>query len=274
MKTSTKMAAALAAPAVRTAAALTAGHRTLTLVGWHRIGDSPDGLTTHPDDFVRHLDVLEEWGGTVLPLDEAHRLLLEDRLPERAVALTFDDGYASVLEQAWPELRRRGLPATLFAVSDYLCGRRTFPWDHRHPAGSELTRLATAADVRAAAEEGLDIGSHTATHRWLPSLSDAEVREELLRSRDDLEDLLDRPITSFAYPMGGVTPAVRDLVADAGYRTAITTERGRNAVGQDPILLRRAFAFDRPRDVRRQLDGAFTWMRMIERHRVLREPTW
>lgn len=274
MKVATRLAAALVQPAVRATTALSGAAGTLTLVGWHRIGDSCDGLTTTPDDFTRHLDVLEEWGATVLPLDEAYRLLAAGRLPERAVALTFDDGYASVVEQAWPELRRRGLPATLFAVSDYVRYGGRFPWDHRHESGSDLTRLATAAELCDAAAEGLDIGSHTATHRWLPGLRPREVADELVRSRGALEDLLGRPVTSFAYPMGGWDERIRDQVEAAGYEIAITTERGRNTPGQDPVTLRRAFAFDRPRDVRRQLDGAFTWMRAIERRRNRREPQW
>jgi peptidoglycan/xylan/chitin deacetylase (PgdA/CDA1 family) len=248
--------------------------RRLTVVGWHRIGQADDGLTTTMDDFRRHLDVLTEWGATVLPLDEAHRLLAVGRLPERAVALTFDDGYASVLEQAWPELRARGLPATLFAVSGYLPPGSRFPWDAAHPPSADLVRLATAGELRAAAAEGLDVGSHTVTHRWLPALTTAEVADEVTRSRGDLEDLLGRQVRSFAYPMGGWNPAIRDQVARAGYRTAITCERGRNGRRQHPAALRRAFACDRPDDVRRQLDGALTWLRPIDRRRLRREPRW
>jgi len=246
----------------------------LTLVGWHRIGDSEDGLTTTLADFRRHLDVLAQWGAVVLPLEEAHRLLSAGQLPPRAVSLTFDDGYASVLEQAWPELQQRGLPATLFAVSGYLGGGERFPWDAHLPRNSELARLARASELCAAADAGLHIGSHTATHRWLPGLCEHEVKEELVSSRYELEDLLGRPITSFAYPMGGWNPAIRDNVLAAGYEIAITTERGRNQVGHDPVTLRRAFAFDRALDVRRQLDGAFTWMRWVERRRNRREPQW
>lgn len=274
MRTVTRLAGAVSVPAVRIAGALGGGSERLTLVGWHRIGEADDGLTTRLDDFRRHLDVLEEWDATVLSLAEAHRLLLADRLPPRAVALTFDDGYASVVEQAWPELRRRGLPATLFAVSGYLDSATPFPWDAHLPAGSGLTRLVGSRELAAAAGEGLDIGSHTVTHRWLPGLAPYEIAEELVRSRKELEDLLGRAVTSFAYPMGGWNPAIREEVTAAGYEVAITTERGRNAPGHDPASLRRAFAFDRPEDVRRQLDGAFTWMRWIERRRDRREPRW
>lgn len=272
MRGATRVAGAVATPIVRVGRTLDRT-RGLTLVGWHRIGEAEDGLTTTLSDFRRHLDVLEEWGAHILPLREAYELLAADALPDRAVALTFDDGYASVVEQAWPLLRERGLPATLFAVSGCLAPGARFPWDARTD-DAELTRLMTAPQLVRAAAEGLDIGSHTVSHRWLPGLSMAEVHTEVRRSRGDLEDLLGREIRSFAYPMGGWNGPIRDAVEAAGYDVAITTERGINRPTRDPASLRRAFAFDDPRDVRRQLDGGFNWMRAIERHRVRREPTW
>lgn len=273
MKIATRTAGALALPAARAARALSRT-RSLTVIGWHRIGDADDGLTTSLADFRSQLDMLDHWGARVLPLRTAHRLLEQDQLPERAVVLTFDDGYASVLEQAWPELRDRGLPATLFAVSGYLRPGMRFPWDRAHPHGSGLVRLATAGELASAADEGLDIGSHTVSHRWLPRLSRAEAADEVRWSRLELEDLLARPVTSFAYPMGGWTRQIRDQVEEAGYDVAITVDRGCNRPEQDPFALRRAFAFDRPGDVRRQLDGAFTWMRPIERWRSRKGPRW
>jgi len=250
------------------------GTRGLTLIGWHRIGDADDGLTTTLADFRRHLDLLEAWGATVLPLREAHRLLAEGRLPDRAVALTFDDGYASVLEQAWPELQARAWPATLFTVSGMLRAGSRLPWDELHRPGSDLVRLGTADEIRTAAAQGLDIGSHTVTHRWLPALSPAQIADELTRSRADLEDLIGQEVRSFAYPMGGWSRDIRDQVVAAGYDLAITCDRGRNSQRQHAAELRRAFAFDRASDVRLQLDNAFTWMRLIENRRYQREPQW
>lgn len=271
MKTTTRTAATLARPG---AVMFDGIHRVarvrtqpLTLMGWHRLAPvSRDGLTTSYDDFRRHLDVLEDWGATVLPLEHAVSLLRYGALPPRAVALTFDDGYASVVEHAWPELKRRGLPATLFAVSGYLDGGHTFTWD-RFDTDLEQIRLVDRAALVDAADDGLHIGSHTVSHRWLRHLNPREVEVELTASRRELEDLLQRPVRTFAYPMGGWTPAIRDQVAAAGYDIAITVDRARNHQGQHPLSLRRWFAFDRADDVRLQLDGGFTWMRRIENFR-------
>ena len=81
----------------------------------------------------RHLDLLEERGARVLPLMEAVERLALGSLPSRAVALTFDDGYASVVETAWPMLRKRDMPATLFVCSEYLPGTQRFDWDTTEP---------------------------------------------------------------------------------------------------------------------------------------------
>jgi peptidoglycan/xylan/chitin deacetylase (PgdA/CDA1 family) len=270
MRAVNRAGGAVARPAVALVNA-TRGIDGLTLVGWHRIGRGGDGLSTPLADFRRHLDVLEQWGARVLPLEEAVGLLATDSLPRRAVALTFDDGYASVLEHAWPELRARGWPATLFAVSGYLDGRRRFPWDI---AAEDVasTVVADAGALRCAADEGLDIGSHTVTHRWLPHLTPADVDRELVGSRHHLEDLLGREVTTFAYPMGGWSHQVREHIARAGYRIAVTVDRGRNHRAHDPLSLRRAFAFERPTDFHRQLDGAFDWMRPLEQWRTRSGP--
>lgn len=243
----------------------------LTIVGWHRIDRGPTGLSTSFDDFRRHLDVLEERDFTVLPLVAAVDGLRVGTLPERAVVLTFDDGYASVLERAWPELQRRGWPATLFAVPGYVDTNARFPWD-ADCGPHDRVSIAASADLVAAAEEGLEIGSHTMTHPWLPHLRRQEVAVEVRCSRDRLEQMLQRPVRTFAYPMGGWNAQVRDEVEAAGYEAAITVDRGVNQPTQDALALRRAFAFDRERDFRWQLDGAYDWMRAVERWRTRNGP--
>lgn len=249
------------------------GVRGLTVVGWHRVDHDGTGLSTGVDDFCRHLDVLEEWGATVLPLGAAVEGLRAGTLPERAVALTFDDGYASVVEQAWPILGDRGLPATLFAVTGYLTGDRRFSWDRHEPA-HERHRLARADELAAAAADGLDVGSHTVTHSWLPDLDHDGVRRELVESRTTLEALLDRPVTSLAYPSGGWTRRVRAAAVEAGYRTAITVDRGLNTRRTPALSLRRAFAPDDPQDLRLLLDGAYTLLRPLDTWRRRRRSAW
>lgn len=244
----------------------------LTIVGWHRVDGAGSELATPVEDFRGHLDVLAERGAVVLPLAQAADLLARRALPPHAVALTFDDGYASIAELAWPLLLERGWPATLFAVSGYLDGDRRFPWDAN--AGPEESRLLDSAALRELAASGMDIGSHTVTHPWLPALAPGELDQELVASKQSLEDVLGQPVDCLAYPTGGWDRRVRTAAAAAGYSIGITVDRGDNRFGQDPLALRRAFAFSRRQDFGRQLDGAFDWMRPIESHRMHRRPSW
>lgn len=246
----------------------------LTIIGWHRVdGQQSEGLSTGVDDFRRHLDTLTAWGAQVLPLEDAVAALAAGTLPERAVALTFDDGYASVVETAWPVLRDRGLPATMFVVSGYLTGDLRFGWDEHEPH-HDRHRLVRADQLRAVADDGFDIGSHTVSHSWLPGLDRDAVKHELVDSRVALEGLLGRPVRSLAYPTGGWTPAVRAVAAEAGYRVAITVDRGLNTARTPHLSLRRAFVPTETEDLRLLLDGAYTVLRPLDTWRRRREPAW
>ncbi|HEU5008792.1 MAG TPA: polysaccharide deacetylase family protein [Jatrophihabitantaceae bacterium] len=271
MRRVSRAAGELARPAALASRAVSAARR-LTIVGWHRIGPGGTGLDTPVDEFRRQLDVLAEWGAVVLSLERATQLLAQDAVPEHAVVLTFDDGYASVAESAWPLLRDRGWPATMFAVSGYLDGARAFPWDEGSAAAN--CRLLDWAGLRELADAGMDIGSHSVSHPWLPELPPQQLDHELRSSKACLEDGLGRAVTSFAYPTGGWDRRVRAVADQAGYTTAVTVDRGRSRHGHDPLALRRAFAFTGQRDFRLQLDGAFDWMRPVELYRLRRRPSW
>ena len=270
MRPAVRACARIARPAATAARAIQRGPR-LTILGWHRIDTRSGWLTTRLDVFRRQLDVLLESGAAVLPLTRATRLLVTGELPERAVVLTFDDGYASVLETAWPILREHRLPATLFVVTGYLDGRRRCPWD-ADAQDADVTRVADADTIRAAVESGLDVGSHTITHPWLPHLTATALSRELIESRAAVEQLCGRPVTSAAYPMGGWNKAVRDAAARAGYAVGITVDRGRNSATQNPLAMRRAFAPDSVEDFRLMLDGAYTWLRPVDTWRTRNGP--
>jgi peptidoglycan/xylan/chitin deacetylase (PgdA/CDA1 family) len=262
VRTTVRAVAHISLPAAR---ALRSARRrpVLTVLGWHRFGALHDGLSVPADVFRQQLAALECWGATVLDLETAWRRVIKGTLPPRAVVLTFDDAYASVLEVAWPLLRQRGWPATLFVVTEYTDGRRRFPWDAR-AAASDETRTCGLDEIVTAADAGLAIGSHTATHPWLPSVSGLRLRRELEDSRRFLEWELVRPVHTIAYPMGGWDSHVRAAAAAAGYRIGVTVDRGVNTVHRDPLVLRRSIAPDNLRDFELMLEGAYTWLRPVD----------
>ncbi|HZF14173.1 MAG TPA: polysaccharide deacetylase family protein [Thermoanaerobaculia bacterium] len=183
-------------------------------------------------DFAGFLDDLIARGYRTWTLAEAAK---RGRLPRRSVALTFDDGCRCFAEHAFPELQKRGMTATLFAVSGELGG--TNRWDRA--AGEREEPLLDAAALRRLADGGIEIGSHSRSHRDLTASSDAELTAEVVGSRQDLEAALGRPVLTFCYPYGRLDARARAVVEAAGYLAAVGIHANSGARAGDPFALPR-----------------------------------
>lgn len=220
--------------------------------------------------FSAYVDVIAR-SHTVVPLAEIGERVRRRLSVDGLAAITFDDAYRGVLAFALPLLARRGLPSTLFVVSEAACAPAPFWWDllgtgaevpatMRETALDELRgdqravleRWAVPADgvppalypatwreVRAVARDGVSIGSHTVTHRNLAALDPAAAREELERSRAEIGAALGAPPSEIAYPYGLMTPAVVEAARDAGYAVGVSMRFARAARRDDPLALPR-----------------------------------
>jgi peptidoglycan/xylan/chitin deacetylase (PgdA/CDA1 family) len=189
------------------------------------------------DRFAAQLDFLGAAGwatATVAELADA------GSLPPRTALLTFDDGYFDNYEGAFRPLLERGMRATWFVASGGI--GRYADWTAQR---NEQTAMMTNAQLRELAGHGMEIGSHSVTHPRLPGLPPARLRREVARSKTDLEDLLGRPVASFAYPYGLYDDGVVAAVAAAGYRHACTTRCGWHRLRESPLLIRRVTVFGR-----------------------------
>ncbi len=126
------------------------------------------------------------------------------------VGLTFDDGYADFLTNALPVLERWECGATLFVLPGRLGGENA--WD---PLGPRKPLLA-ADGIRAAAEAGIEIGSHGLTHVDLTKADDELLHAEVAESRAVLSELSGAPVDGFCYPYGTVDQRAADAVKAAG----------------------------------------------------------
>jgi len=97
----------------------------------------------------------------------------------------------------------------------------------------------TWEQLREMESAGIEIGSHTVTHPLLTRVTEDRLRLELEQSRGRLEERLGHPVTQFCYPNGAYDRTVRDAVARAGYRLAVTSEDGLNDATIDPLAIRR-----------------------------------
>lgn len=208
----------------------------LPILTWHSLGPRPrgariKGLYLSTGLFRRQLEELRAAGfrSALLP-----RLDSDLTQPARIV-LTFDDGCRNVFELGLSPLRATGFRAVQYLVAD-LIGRTS---DWQTGEGGVAEPLMDAAQIRDWLAEGHGIGSHTCTHPWLTRLPPDRAREEIVASRKKLEDQFGVPVRDFCYPYGDFNPRIRDLVAEAGYQTAVTTQPGVNPPGTDRLALRR-----------------------------------
>jgi peptidoglycan/xylan/chitin deacetylase (PgdA/CDA1 family)/GT2 family glycosyltransferase len=151
-----------------------------------------------------------------------------------SVLLTFDDGYEDFFSTAFPILHRLGLTATVFLVVDRI-GQSNL-WDQVN--GHASRRLLSIGQIRELHRYGVEFGSHSLTHPWLPELSDHDLQREVVDSKAFLEDLLGSEVSCFAYPSGGVNARVRATVARAGYKVAVGT-RANLTFWEDRLCLNR-----------------------------------
>jgi peptidoglycan/xylan/chitin deacetylase (PgdA/CDA1 family) len=210
------------------------GHPVLT---YHHVGPRPrgvrlKGLFLSQKLFVRQIAELGEAGFSSQPL-AAITSSHTDARP--LVFLTFDDGFRDVFEHALPVLRQQRCCSIVFLVSEFI--GKTNEWQQR--AGDIAVPMMDEAQARDWLAAGQEIGSHTRTHPRLTQLSADRAREEIVASKKSLEDRFGRAVDHFCYPYGDWNEAIRDLVQEAGYRTACTTNPGVNLPGTSPFELKR-----------------------------------
>jgi peptidoglycan/xylan/chitin deacetylase (PgdA/CDA1 family) len=192
------------------------------------------GLAVAPASFARQMALLKLLGYRGLSMFDLEPYL-RGKAQGKVVGLTFDDGYQNNVQNALPVLKRHNFTATCYGVSSMMGG--TNSWDSY--LGIEQKPLMSIEDWRAWLDAGMDIGSHTRTHVNLTKLPSDEAREQIVSSKQELELALGCEVRHFCYPYGWFKPEHRDMVQEAGYATATTTQRGRVHAGDDPYSLRR-----------------------------------
>lgn len=198
---------------------------------YHSVDDRPPvgfkPWTVTPAQFAAHLDLLDGLGYNGLSVGQLLSLTMAGKtVPERTVVLTFDDGLADFAINAWPLLKSRGLPATLYVTAGLVGGRSEW----LAPLGAGSLPMLQPADLRTLAEEGVEIGAHSMTHPQLDCVRTETARREIGESKLKLESILDRSVDSFAYPHGYHTRAIKKMVAEAGFSSAAAV---RNALSHD-----------------------------------------
>lgn len=219
-------------------------------------GAAPDGdgsLHLARDRFEEQLDWLTRRFEIVPLAAVAANAAIRDRRPR--CAISFDDAYQGVLENALPALRARGLPATIFVCSAASTSEATFWWDrvaHLRPGLDRVAlrdhwagrgqaildhlglsgaddslppcyRPASWQSLRQVVGNDVTLGAHTHTHPMLTMLDEPELRTELSAPIRLIREQTGCMVSAIAYPYGDVNARVASIAAESGYRIGVTT---------------------------------------------------
>ena len=227
--------------------------RYTPILDYHRVGEAKGDHvpTVSTDAFARQLASLARWRYRVIGLDAlVAQLIAGEPMPRRCAVITFDDGYEETFRIAWPLLRSFGFSATVFVI----------------PLEVGLPGFATWGQLTQMADEGMLIGSHTMSHRYLPAALDEQLPGELIDSKRVIEAQLGRSVDFLGYPIGAFTHEAQRVAQRAGYLAACTTNRGYRR-GLDLFALRRIKITERDRlslFFRAQLPGFYDAFRRVK----------
>ena len=184
----------------------------VVVLNYHKIDDTNISLSISPRDFEEQMAYLEANGYHTITPDELYDSITGDiDLPENPVLITFDDGYADNYTNAYPILKKYNFKATIFVVTSFLDVYPNYlTWDQ----------------VREMNQNGINIESHTVSHRSMTDISDEQLRAELVNSKKAIEDRLGHEIGFMAYPTGTYNLHIAQIVKEAGYKGAFTIKYG------------------------------------------------
>ncbi len=217
--------------------------RTLPILMYHHIAKPSSsvkvrGLYVTPQQFDWQIRWLKQAGFEFINFRKLAEQAksVSSQIPPRQIILTFDDGYADNYRNAFPILKQYGITAVIYPVVGDL-GKQQVVWpknDEQRPVD-----LMTENEIQEMSQAGIEFGSHLMNHIHLARQNPKAIREQLSRSKDVLEGLLDTPILSVAYPFGDYNSEVLEATAQVGYQYGVTTVSGANEATQPCLELKR-----------------------------------
>ena len=226
----------------------------VSVLCYHAVDDSGWQLAVTKGQFEKHLVALRRYGYKIVPLaDIVAYTKGELELPQRSVAITFDDGYQSVYENAFPIMKKLEIPFTVFTMGDFSASTEA--------RGSDLSGLSVEqmAQMKEETKDLFTEGYHGAKHKLASQMKREELEDELKNSKG---------LKYFAYPGGHHTPEAATALSILGYEAAFTISPGLVKGEMDPFYLPRTViqAKDSIREVAFRVSIAGEWYAKI-RHK-------
>ncbi|HLF18130.1 MAG TPA: polysaccharide deacetylase family protein [Candidatus Omnitrophota bacterium] len=193
---------------------------------YHQVveAERPTSEQISPALFEEHMALLRKFGYRAIRLEDLVDSLKKGiQISRKAVVITFDDGKESVYTKAFAILKKYNYPAIVFLPTELIGTPGYVSWPQ----------------VKEMMAHNITFGSHTKNHTYLPDLPEERQREEIVDSKKTLEKQLGVPIEYFSYPTGGFSETTKKLVEQAGYKAAVTTNRGYEMKHRDLFELKR-----------------------------------
>jgi len=201
---------------------------------YHRVeNDIPPGQGVTPLIFKSQIDYLRKRKYQTIGFEALWDYFRNGRpLPANPAIISFDDGYLDTFTEAYPILKTAGFTATIFMVSGYIGG-----WSDWEGGQTNRTRLMNREQILTMASQGFQFGGHTRNHKKLNAIRLEEAEREIRLGKKDLEDLLQKPVQSFAYPYGDFNEQIIELVKICGFKAARTVHTGNTHSEEDLLRL-------------------------------------
>ncbi len=222
------------------------------IIMYHNVEDAnltePNWVS--PKNFEKQLQYIASHGYEVITLDELVNDILQNKgLKSKTVVITFDDGHENIYKNAYPLLKKYQFPAIIFVPPD-LVGKEGF---------------LTWEQIDEMRDNGIDIGSHTRSHIYLPDLSYQDQRDQIINSKMIIEQRLNSRINYFAYPIGGFSYQTKRIIKEAGYKGACATNRGYDRFNRD------VYNLNRVRFSNKDIRNDYLWIKLSGFYNLLRK---
>lgn len=214
----------------------------VVILGYHQIrnieeSDNPKArlFITSPEVFEKEMEILKNKGYTSISVTEYLNYLnnrILNKIPEKSVVITFDDGYISQYSNAFPILKKYGMKATLFLYMDCI---------HKYSA------CMNTEQIKEMIEEGFTVANHTLRHIFLTEYKDGIVEKEILDNQKLLEEKFGKKNVEkvLAYPYGLEDERIREIVKNLGYIGAVGVTGGVEIDNQNTFNLHRYLMGDK-----------------------------
>jgi peptidoglycan/xylan/chitin deacetylase (PgdA/CDA1 family) len=205
----------------------------IPILMYHSIDNNDVFFTVKPEVFVKQMKYLKDKNYQVISLAKLVEILeSKNPLPDKAIVITFDDGYQDNYTNAWPVLKKHNFPATIFLTTGLI--------------GQEMTTsqgslpMLNWSQIEEMHHSGLiDFQPHTVSHQRFDRLKLSEIEQEIVDSQKMIEEKLNKKCYFFAYPKGWYNQEIIEILKKHGFKAARTLETGKTKKGDDLFKLKR-----------------------------------